>query len=576
MSDSIGGSVIIAKCLKKEGINTVFTLSGGHTMSIYYACADEGIEVIDCRSEADAVMAADAYAKVTGTPGVLITTAGPGVANTVTGMMEAMAGRTPVVQIGSACHLELQGTGDMQDTDTLGVMKVCTKWAAKVCFTKRIADQLDDAFRHATSGVPGPVYIEIPADIVMGVSEKDSVRISERSRTRALPYGDPYYIDKAAKLLSAAERPVLVIGNAARYSAEPADAVRELAEYLDMPVMAATIARGLFIDEDHRLAGIGAAAAADADVVLALCTANDLAFNKFQPPAYRADAKIVMVSTDAQTIGFNRHAEVGIVAGAAPAAKQILEVIKSLKPSQKRSEYIEGLQKKVDAGKAAEEAEIYAEAKNIRPGRCAAEVCNFLNTEGRDWTIVPDGGDSGCWMNRLSIAHYGAQVLGLIGNGFIGTAPGTALGAWFGRKRPILLYTGDGSFGYNFMEFSNYVKHKIPIVVVVSNDSAWGMVKGFEYIIRPQVYTEYEKDYFNYLATNLPFVHYEKIAEVLGGYGELVEKPEDIIPAIKRSVASGKPSIINVRVEDIILGGYSRRTEMLARSFALYAKDYTE
>ena len=138
--------------------------------------------------------------------------------------------------------------------------------------------------------------------------------------------------------------------------------------------------------------------------------------------------------------------------------------------------------------------------------------------------MVIDGGDSGAWMNRLSVAHRGAQVLGLIGNGSIGLAPGSALGAWYGARRPVLLYTGDGSYGYNIMEFSNYVKRKIPIVVVVSNDAAWGMVKAFELIIRPHVLTKYDAAHHDDIAVNLPFVRYDLIAEALGGYGELVEK----------------------------------------------------
>ncbi len=574
MSRMIGGAGIMARCLKKEGVTTVFTLSGGHTTSMYYACADEGIEVIDCRSEANAVMAADAYAKTTGQPGVVLTTAGPGVSNTITGMLEAMTGRTPVVQIGGACQLSLQGTGDMQDVDNLSIMKTCTKWARKVYTTQRIADHMDDAFRFATAGIPGPVYIEIAVDVLMDVTEEDSVSISAKSRTRAIPFGDPAQIETAAELLLNARRPLMVIGNSARYSCEPQDAVRQLAEYLDIPVIAATIGRGVFLDEDHILCKAGSQAAKDADVVLALCTANDLPLAKFQPPAYRADARFIMVHTDSQAIGFNRDVETGIVAGAAPAAAQILERVKSLSGQRRKPEYIKALLEEADRAGEAEKKTILMDSQKVRPGRCAFEVCRFLEEDGRDWSIVPDGGDSGCWINKLATAHRPAQILGLIGNGSIGLSPGTTVGAWYGAKKPVLQYVGDGSLGYNLMEFSNYVKFNIPVVVVVSNDSAWGMVKGFEWNIRPHVYAQYEKEHYNHLGTNLPFIEYDRIAEVLGGYGELVESPEEIVSAIKRAVASGKPGIINVRVEDISEGGCSPRTASLSDGFARYAKDY--
>ncbi len=575
MGRKIGGSYILAKTLKKEGVKTVFTLSGGHTMSMYYACLDEGIEVIDCRSEADAVMAADAYAKATGGPGVLITTAGPGVTNTMTGMLEAQVGRTPIVHIGGGCPLSTQGTGDMQDVDNLSLMQSCCKWAKKVYNTSRIGEQVDDAFRYAMSGLPGPVYVEIAADILMDVVDEDDVSITTtRSRTNALPYGDPAYIEKAAALLAEAKRPVMVIGNSARYSAEPEGAVRELAEYMGMPVVCATVARGVFLDEDNPLIKAGPSATADADVILALGTENDLPLSRLQPPTYSAAAKLIMVSTDSFKIGFNREVDVGIVAGAAAAAKQLLKALKNTGVKQERAEYLAELLKKADEKTEKDNESIYAEAELVRPARCAAEVCKFLAEDGRDWSIVPDGGDSGRWMNTLSKVHRPAQVLGLIGNGSIGLAPGTALGAWYGAKKPVLLYTGDGSFGYNCMEFSNYVKRNIPIIVVVANDSAWGMVKGFEWVVRPEVYTKYENAHYDYVPTNLPFVHYEKFAEILGGYGELVEKAEDIIPALKRAAAAGKPAIINVRVEDITEGGYSAGTESVAKAFAVFAKDY--
>lgn len=212
----------------------------------------------------------------------------------------------------------------------------------------------------------------------------------------------------------------------------------------------------------------------------------------------------------------------------------------------------------------------------MRPGRCAHEAVRFLEEAGQDWTVVADGGDAGCWINSLSVAHRGAQVIGLIGNGSIGIAPGSAMGAWYGARKPVLLYTGDGSFGYNMMEFSNYVKRGIPVVVVVSNDACWGMVKGFEHVARPGVLARYYAKCPESLAIDLPFVRYDQIAEVLGGYGELVETAEDIVPAIKRAAASGKPAIVNVRVEDIVRGGASVRTSSLAKGFSKYALDYND
>lgn len=573
----IGGSTIVAQCLKKEGVDVIFTLPGGHTIGLYYACNEAGIKVIDCRTEHAVISAAIGYARTTGKPGVLCTTAGPGVTNTVTGMLEALTSRTPIVHIGGAAPLQEEGTGALQDEDTLTVMRSCSKWAEVVHFPERIPGYMDTAFRYAQSGLPGPAYLEIPCDILLGSTNSD-INISLPC-SRALPAGRDEDIQKAAELLVQAKAPAMIIGNFAVYGKEHTEYISKLAEYLCMPVQAGTLARGMFIDEDNRLARLGNAAMASADVILALGVYNDCAFGKLLPPAYQASAKYIQVNTDASLIGLNQNAHVGIVGASGIVAKQLYEALQKMAKPKSDPKRFDELEKRTAAGEEWDKLRISPPSvidRHIRPGRCASEVARFLETEeGRKFTLVADGGDGGAWINTLAKAHKDRRILGIVGNGTIGLASGIAVGSWFGNpSNPILLYSGDGSFGFLCTEFHTFVKYNIPIVAVISNDSAWGMVKGFEYIIRPEVYNGFEKKYHDSLAVNLNFVHYENIPKVYGGYGELVEDPSEIIPAIRRGIESGLPALINVRVEDISLDGYSRRTKGMADSFKPYCKDF--
>jgi acetolactate synthase-1/2/3 large subunit len=488
-------------------------------------------------------------------------------------MLEALSSHTPIVHIGGAAQLYELGSGALQDVDTLSVMRTCSKWSEKVSFTNRIADQLDTAFRYSMSGLPGPVYLEIPVDILYGQADADKVKITPPS-TDVQPAGHPDDIKAAAKLLAEAKAPSMLIGNFALYSRKHGEAVGELAHYLKMPLASGTLGRGLFIDEDDILCKVGPASMAKADVIITFGVYADSAFGKLQPPVYNADAKIIQVNTDAYLIGYNRPADIGIVGGTGIVAELLLQEIKKLRQPATDTLRIEQLEKAVDASLVSLNEAIKEPGSPVRPGRCAGEVNKFLNTTGRDWTLVPDGGDGGAWINTVAKAHRPTQIMGIVGNGTIGLAPGVAIGTYFAGKKPILLYSGDGSFGYYCMEFTNFIKYGLPIVVVISNDAAWGMVKGFEHVIRPRVYRAYEDKYHDSLAVNLAFIHYEKLAEMFGGYGELVEDPDQIVPAIERAIASGKPAIVNVRVEDILKDGYSTRTKVMATAFAPYCKDY--
>ncbi len=546
----IDGGRVFAKALKREGVETIFTLVGGHITPFFYGCRQEGIKIIDFRHECDAAYAADAYARVTGKPGVLLTTAGPGVTNTITAMEEALYTGVPVVHIGGASPARSEERGDLQDMNTFELLAACTKWSRKVYEPARFADMVAIAFRQATATWPGPVYLEVPADTLRAILDEDEVYYPKNYRTDALPFGDPELIEKAADLLISAQAPVMVVGETSRYSTKHGEAVEELANYLKIPVMSSVMARGLFADEaKNPLFKLGMSVVA-ADVVLTLGLNNDWYVNALNPPVVRADAKIIQVHTAAEKIGWNAPAEIGIIGGTGPVAKQLLDAVKAKTPAKEDMTWVN---KAAEVAKTVSKGYLdgfVAEGVPVHPGRCAGEVAKFLAAEydsGNDWNLVADGGDSCLWMRAASTIHRPGGLVSFGPNGTIGVGAGFVVGAWASNDKPVLWYTGDGSFGFYTMEMDTMAKQGIPVVCVISNDSAWGMIKMGEKISQPE-----EIGTNGYCGVDLCHMRdYHKLPETWGGYGELVTKAEDIIPAIKRAAATGKPSIINVEVDKV-------------------------
>ena len=208
----INGGYLAARALKDEGVEVVFTLVGGHITQLLYGIRDAGIKVVDCRHECAAAYAADAYARATGKPGVVITTAGPGITDTVTAMIEAKMLGSPVIHIGGAGMQPFVDTGALQCINSLEVMATCTKWARRVVSPQRTAEYITMAFRYALADTPGPVYLEMPADVLAVPFDEDSIQprnLPKKYRTDAVPFGDPALIDEVAEALERTVRRML-------------------------------------------------------------------------------------------------------------------------------------------------------------------------------------------------------------------------------------------------------------------------------------------------------------------------------------------------------------------------------
>lgn len=542
----INGGQLFAKALKKEGVECVFTLSGGHIMPILYGCREEGIQIIDVRHECSGGYGADAYAKVTGKPGVLITTAGPGVANATTAMAESAETGIPVIHIGGASPLAENETGPLQNVASFECMSTFCKWSRKIFQANRIPEYVSMAFRYALDGTPGPVYLEIPADTLHGSYEEETIYWPRDYRATVHGFGPYDLIEKAADALIAAKKPAMIIGEAARFSAEYAKEVEELANYLKIPTFTMITARGVFADESkNELFTIGDGGIANADVILELGVDHNYKIGKGRAPRINGSAYRIMVHNDGKKVGYNAPADIAIIAGASAAAKQILDAVKAKAEPVTDDTWVNEAREATARIRAPYINAAVSDINPTHPGRIAAEVAKFINEEAQDWHVICDGGDSAGWMDANAVARYPGQVIRYGPLGTIGVGPGFSLGAWAGDKKPVLYYTGDGSFGFYSMEFDTFVRHCIPVVCVISNDSAWGMIKLSEGVKR----AEYIEKHGHCATTLAEMRAYEKMPEIWGGIGIKVTKTEDIIPAIRKVKESGLPGIVNVQCD---------------------------
>jgi len=556
MSELDGGA-LAGKALANEGVEKAFVLCGGHIMPILYGMRDAGIEIVDMRHESSAIYAAIGYTRASGKTAAVITTAGPGVANTPAGMMEAQSMGIPLIHIGGAVSMLKRHGGDLQDMDTLELMKTCSKWSSLVTYAQRIPEYVSMALRHAHDQFPGPVYLEMPTNVLWQKVEEEKVIFPVNSCTKAIPFGDPALIEKAAALLANAKRPAVLIDDGARFNiGEHAKAIAALSDYLKMPIGDhGSNCRGLFGDEVENPL-FARNASGEADVVLALGCRFD--FRLFNGAFIPSAAKIIQVHVDSRQIGFSLRADVGIVGGVGPVASQLLDAVKKRQKEPTKTYWGE---QPVDKWPDNLPDVYRSEGTPMHPARCAGEVAKFLAEEARDWNVICDGGEASIWMRIASKAIRPGQIHATGPNGTIGTGPCLAVGTWAANRKPVLWYTGDGSFGFHNMELDTMERLGIPVVCVISNDSAWGQIRLVETFTRPEEIKQ--KGQCN---TELRHMRaYEKMVSMWDGHGEMVTNPEEIVPAIRRAVANGKPSIINVEVDKVsaspFIAGYAAMTK---------------
>ena len=530
----IHGGQIIARALAREGVDAVFALTGGHIVPILDGCVQEGIRVVDVRHEQTAAHAAEAYTRLTGNLGVAVVTAGPGVTGTITGVATAFHSGTPMLVIGGRHMVRQELKGGLQEMDHPKLFGSITSWASTAWQTDRLAEYIATAARHAFAGRGGPVFLDVPMDVQFDMIEETAVRYPERSRSASAYGADEDTLDAIVDALTGSER-VMIFAGAGPIGSDDTG-LADLAEILQAPTYVNSRARG-WLPSGHQLLGshVRSMAMSQAEVVLALGV--DWDFRTSYGEKISKDAKVVQVDADAAKVGWNRSAEIGVVADPVAVVAQLVARAGQLA----RGEQPIWTKEIMDAEAEKAEEAMTASADDsspVAPMNFARQVGEFF---GSDSIVAVDGGDIVSTTARWLEVSTPGHVLDPGPFGTLGTGAPYAIAAKvaFPEKQVGIVF-GDGAFGFNAMEYDTMVRLDLPVIGVVGNDGVWNNIKTFHRMAFPD----------RLVATDLGVRPYHQMVEGLGGYGEFVTDPADLTPALERAAASGLPALVNVHIAE--------------------------
>lgn len=529
---STNGSTLLAQALRQQGADTMFFLMGGPMLAAESACIAQGIRSVDVRHEQAAAMMAHAYARVRNRPGVCLMASGPGTLNAGTGLATSLVDCTPVVALGGSSSLAEVGTGAFQEFDQVAAMRPLVKWADRVVEGRRVPELIDKAFTIAMSGKPGPVYLDFPGDLLYRAVDPATVAWPTRAaaQPRPQPGADAQAIEDVARLLASAQRPVLVTGSGVIWSAA-SDAMRAFVDATGIPFYTTPQGRGV-VPEDHACCFLNARTHAfrEADLVLVVGTRVNYVLGHLQAPRFDARAKIVRIDVDAAEVASTPRLEVGLVADARLAFEQLRQACEGRVAPARYEGWRRDLSGVHARRSAAQEALLNSASRPIHPLRLCREIRDFMD---RDAILVVDGQEilnfgrqsipSFVPGHRLNSGTFGTMGVGLP----------YALGAKVARPdKQVICLHGDGSLGMNFMEMDTAVRHRIPVITVVSLNGGWTSDPGKG---KP--------------GRDLGLTRYHDMAAALGCHASYVEDPQQIRPALERArqaVADGVPALVNV------------------------------
>lgn len=561
------GGKRVAEVFKRNGVQFVFTLVGGHVSPILVASKRAGIRVVDVRHEANAAFAADAVARLTGVPGVAVVTAGPGVTNTLTAIKNAQLAHSPLVLIGGATATMLRGRGSLQDIDQVSLMKPHVKWMARPNTLREVVPAVEEAFVRAQEGVPGPVFVELAVDLLYPesvVRDWSKKQIDKPNKTLVehglsaivksnLAYrfafsGEPDFapgataspaiapreqIDKAAAMLRDAERPLVVLGSQTMLRPHRIGELVSALETLDIPVYLSGMARGL-LGKGHKLQRRHKRrnALKEADVVLLSGVPNDF---RLDYGSHVARADLISVNLSKHDLRKNRRPELGVLAD--PCAF-ICAVAQAYGKGRDRAAWFETLAKR-DAAREEEIEGMAAEQSDfINPLRLCRRLDNYISD---DAILVGDGGDFIATVAYTVSPRGPLQWLDPGVFGTLGVGAGFALGAKLVRPdADVWLLYGDGAAGFSIMEYDTFVRHNVPVISVIGNDAGWTQIERDQVVIL-------EDD----VACRLAYTDYQVIAQGCGAEGLLVDDEANVDATFERALElarAGKPVLINAKL----------------------------
>ncbi|MBW2230449.1 MAG: acetolactate synthase [Deltaproteobacteria bacterium] len=535
----VHGGKLAARALKQAGVEVLFTLPGGHIMPLYDGCLDEGIRIVDVRHEQAAVHAADSWARCNpGSIGVAAITAGPGVTDGVTGIANAWRANSPILIFGGQGPFSQLRKGSLQEMDHLGVVRPITKYCDAIYQTHRIPEFIELAIRHAVSGIPGPAFLEVPMDTWNNQVEWEESPIP-RIRTESPRISpDRVEVRKAIEALQQAERPMLMAGTSVKWS-RGVEAMNRFIAETHIPTYTNGMGRGSvppdspeFLNRSRR----DALTKIDCIVLAGTLLDFRMRFGQSIP----ADATIIQLEMDATLIGQNRGTDVPLVGNLGCSFEQLIEEMKNQGAQLDFSSWRDELRVIEDAAEAVVQAKLNSDESPLDPQRMCREVRDWLDTLDSP-IVIGDGGDIVSTAAKIIPVKSEGGWMDPGPLGTLGVGMPFALAAQLSHpdKRVVIVY-GDGSFGLNGFEYDTAVRFDLPIIGIVGNDAAWGQM------MRPQGAV---MGWDRLDGTLLRRTRYDKVVEALGGYGELVESPEELRPALERAAASGKPALINVMIK---------------------------
>ncbi len=533
----LSGGHLVAKALKSEGVDTIFTLCGGHIIDIYDGCIDEGIRIVDTRHEQVAAHAADGYARMTGGLGCAVVTAGPGTTNATTGVANAFRAESPMLLIGGQTAAAQHHMRGLQDLPHVEIMRPITKFASTVPTTERVADFVAMAARESFNGNFGPSFLEIPRDVLDAEVELKNAVIPERGRYRASTksIGDPADIERLADLIVKAKKPVIMLGQQV-WTCRASQIARQFVEELNVPTYMNGAGRGT-LGPDHPLNFQLTRRDAFVDSDLTIIVGTPFDFRLRYGKSLKAPT-VVQIDMGYATVGRNRDVSLGMVGDVGAILAAVLQATSGRQGNgaRLRDDWLKTLRAKEQEAVDARMPRLLNNSALIHPYRLAYEIDHFLTDNS---IFIGDGGDvvtfagnvvrpkgPGLWMDPGPLGTLG------VGTGFALAAKMVA------PQREVVALFGDGSFAMTGFDMQTSIRDKAPYIAIVGNNSYMNQIRFGQV----QKYGKERGNVGNYLGD----VHFEKFADMLGVYGEAVHDPAQIQPALQRARESGTCAIVNV------------------------------
>jgi acetolactate synthase-1/2/3 large subunit len=544
----VDGGELVVRALGAEGVEQIFAISDVSYTPIQRSAEAHGIRTVSARHESANVHMAEAWARASGGVAVAMAGMGPGVANLVPGVFTAWIEGYPVIVIGTQRIDRADRSirrGRFQHAPQLDVFRPITKFAATVPDAERAPEYVREAFRSALQGRPGPSYLEFPVQVLREEVEDSDVRMPPPSRYRAaVGAPDPESVGRAAQLLADAELPLILAGQGVKHGAA-ADELRALLHYVGAGLITTPGARGVIDEDDDHVVGqpmfspAGARLAQEADVVLAVGTEIGETVGYGKPPQWAEPEKQqwIHLDSDPGSIGVNREVDCALVGDAREGLEALRVAVGDRGgPAEPRP---------LLAEVAAQERELLTQLRDslgasdahpIHPARLANEVATFFGT---DAITCLDGGNTTLWAILFHRFHHPCSLLWTSHFGHLGTGLPYAIGAKLAQPdRPVYLFTGDSALGFNLSELETAAREQLDLVIVVACDYAWSMEALGQ-----------QQEIGRTVGLETKHVRYDEAARALGCGGELVERAEEIRPALERAAATAGPVVVQVDVD---------------------------